>query len=744
MSPGHSAVWLVYGLVLFTRVPHAAPEAVLDGDFDAVCRSAFALAQGAYQTPVSVDLPAFDAPGDGNKGGLGLVYEEYLKITARQPVFDDGTLWVRSRPRGGVERFPLELWSTPEVGAAYRSRPYRAADFDYSSPVIAPPLPTPVPAAAGVLTALEIGRRLAESKRWPQVMYLGGNAYGRLSGLTSVFGSSLRLAAFAVGGEEVKPRLTQIYVKALPDARLALFGVIESAPFNGCVQALVTPGLASRMQVSLKFYPRPGAAIAPAARVSPLAISSMFWKGEAATPADPADEAHDADRFLVCGQGAVGIEGLVPATHESPDQFRRFGAAPCFGLMQLDRESAHYGAYAIAGYARRASFWVDELQSDQPFSINLYTHGTTYEGEDNVVAYVAFRDALPPAPTAADGARFSYTLTATLAPPPMGAEVAPVPAAETLPRPASILMSAAARRADLVLDFGSAGLWQWLNDTQWSQLSDTASDGLALGDLDGDAVADLVVDRGPAGLQRWRNQGAGDAFEPRPARQLLSGDLDGDGRAEVLADFGAGGLAVRKPNTGWDLIPAPPGGVPPTNLALGDLDGDQQADLVADVGPAGLWALLHQLNETVWVKLHSAATQGLLIADIDGDGLGNLVANRGADGVWISRDQRWERLHPGSPKHMAAGDLDGNGRLDLAFDLGGDGLWLWMNDGAWSRVDTMPADLMLTVDLDGNGADDLLLSQGAAGTNVWMNNQTWRHLHDRPARHAVAGHRDEQ
>ena len=120
------------------------------------------------------------------------------------------------------------------------------------------------------------------------------------------------------------------------------------------------------------------------------------------------------------------------------------------------------------------------------------------------------------------------------------------------------------------------------------------------------------------------------------------------------------------------------------------------------------------------------------------------MANRGADGVWISRDQRWERLHPGSPKHMAAGDFDGNGRLDLAFDLGGDGLWLWMNDGVWSRVDTMPADLMLTVDLDGNGADDLLLSQGVAGTNVWMNNRTWRHLHDRPVRHVVAGHRDGQ
>jgi glucan biosynthesis protein len=258
---------------------------------------------------------------------------------------------------------------------------------------------------------------LGETKVWPQVMYLGGNGYLRLTGLTALFGSSLRLAAFNVGGAEVKPRLTRLSAKALPGARFAFFGVLESEPFTACVESVATPGLRSRIGNRLRFYPRARSKAPAAARVSPLAISSMFWKGADATPADPTDQAHDIDRVLVCGQGSVAIADLVPPP-VGGDRFRRFGPAPCFGLLQLDRNPAHYSAYAGAKYARRVNYWIDDLHSDAPFSINAYAHGTTCEGEDNVVAFVELQDPLPPALSAADGLNFSYTLTAGAAPAP--------------------------------------------------------------------------------------------------------------------------------------------------------------------------------------------------------------------------------------------------------------------------------------------------------------------------------------
>ncbi|HYN77566.1 MAG TPA: glucan biosynthesis protein, partial [Lamprocystis sp. (in: g-proteobacteria)] len=391
----------------------------LEADFAAVCQTAFARAQRTYQAPVAVALPAFDLPPTGEQDALGMVYQESLKITARHALYDDHTLWLRPRPRGGVERDPLDLWYTPRLGQPYRNAPYRVGDFDYSSPAIVPPLPAVIPEAARVLTAVDLGRRLGASKLWPQVMYIGANGYLRATGLTALFGSSLRLTAYNVGGEEVKPRLTKLYAKALAEARVAFFGVLESEPFTACVQAVATPGFSSRIETRLKLYPRPSSKLPANARVSPLAISSMFWKGAESTPADPTDQAHDADHLLVCGQGAAALGGAVPATPADPDQFLRFGPASCFGLMQLDRLPAHYARYADAKYARRVNYWVDDLQSDEPFSVDLYAHGTTYEGEDNLVAFVELQNPLPPALNAADGTSVRYSLTANLTPPPV-------------------------------------------------------------------------------------------------------------------------------------------------------------------------------------------------------------------------------------------------------------------------------------------------------------------------------------
>lgn len=347
----------------------------------------------------------------------GLVFEEYNLIRTLNPIVSDGFLWAEARPRGNVEKHALALWYAAALGGPYVRKSYLLSDYDYRDPEIQPPLPLTIPGAAKVISALDLGARSGQPGSWPQFAHLGANAYGRLTGLSTRFGSSLRLGAYDVGFADTKPRLTSLYVRPLAGHRFALFGVVESQPFTACVQSVVTPDLSTRIQTSMPLYPRLGYLGPPGAKVSPLALSSMFWKGEAQTPANPADEAHDADSLAVCGQGTADLQGLVPAPGTGA-AVRDFGTAGCFRLMQTDRDPTHYEIYGSAAYARRVSLWVDHLESDLPFSVKLMAYGTEYEGDDNVVAYAELQED-PPAPsTAADGVNFSYTLTASALPPP--------------------------------------------------------------------------------------------------------------------------------------------------------------------------------------------------------------------------------------------------------------------------------------------------------------------------------------
>ncbi len=397
-----------------TLVRSGFPE--IESDFEGVCQTAFEQSHQPYVEVVPTPLPLFDPPPTGAKDAPGLVFDEYNRIWPRHPLYSDRYLWAIALPRGNVHKEPIDLRFATAVAGPYRSGAYEWSDFNYRSPAIEPPLPRRIPAAARSVTALALGARLGRARTWPQFAYIGGSGYVCLAGLDTGLGTSLRLGAYNVGEVEAKPRLTKLAVRPLPEHRFALHGVIESAPFTACMQAVMMPGLSTRMQTTLRFYPRAGYVGPPGAKVSPLAMSSMFWKGAADTPADRKDQAHDADTLMVCGQAAVSLEGLAPVVGEPPAIYE-FGPAPCFGLMQRDRAPAHYQAYASAEYARRASLWVDDVESDLAYSVKLMAYGSNYEGEDNVVAYAEFLDDLPVALAADDGATFSYTVTASALPP---------------------------------------------------------------------------------------------------------------------------------------------------------------------------------------------------------------------------------------------------------------------------------------------------------------------------------------
>ena len=289
------------------------------------------------------------------------------------------------------------------------------------------------------------------------------------------------------------------------------------------------------------------------------------------------------------------------------------------------------------------------------------------------------------------------------------------------------------------------------------RLSDLRSLAVALGDVDGDGDLDALVanSRGEGQPDMvWLNDGAGQFSDSgqrlgnTSTEGLALGDLDGDGDLDAF-------IATDWKNSIWlndgtgtfsdtgqrlsDLLSFA--------VALGDLDGD--GDLDAFVGnadhesggqPNAVW-----LNNGTGTFSHSgqslgdSATLVVALGDLDGDGdLDAFVANGDdkaeADEVWLNDgtgrfSDTGQRLGNSSSHAMALGDLDGDGDID-AFVGVAHGLpdnKVWLNDGAGNFSDSGQdlsgpnvADVALG-DLDGDGDLDAFMGTYYDGNEVWLN-----------------------
>ena len=388
-------------------------DAVAAGTFATLAREAFERSQIPWDPQLPVTLVEFDAPDGGDP--LGLDFVEYGKLTGK-PFYDDSVWWLRANPRGNFERDPLDLWlHQPELGGQAPVA-YRPADFNYRHPDIQPALPEPVPATARYLSAVDIGVRQRGAERWPQILHLGGNGYGRLTGFSPLeFGTSFRLGVRNVGEPtEDFVKLRKLYLMKINDQAFRLLGLAECEAFTTAFAATLQPGDASSLRVAMKIFPRLPLRVANEPSLGPLGLSSMFWKDENATPEDPGDEAHDADLFVAWyADGAQRRQALaVPASPAEPPLVADFGAATDFALVQSDRNAGHYRRYESVDYANRASLLVSDIQSSLPYTVGLWQSYTAYEGADNIAVFVRFNQDADLPTSVEEGIAFSYTLTA--------------------------------------------------------------------------------------------------------------------------------------------------------------------------------------------------------------------------------------------------------------------------------------------------------------------------------------------
>lgn len=219
---------------------------------------------------------------------------------------------------------------------------------------------------------------------------------------------------------------------------------------------------------------------------------------------------------------------------------------------------------------------------------------------------------------------------------------------------------------DLFLTSAGAGNQVWFNDggspvqfTNSDQLlGDSASQGAALGDLDGDGDLDAVVANTlfneDAANEVWSNQGGRqngvegifahwDYFGADNTLAVALGDVDRDGALDVLAvNSGVDRLWRNQGNgTFFGFDSQELGDGLGTDGALADLDADGDLDaFISNIG-SGNSVWLNQGDGSFvdsGQQLGDASSYGVALGDVDGDGsVDAFVANNGPNRVWLNQ-----------------------------------------------------------------------------------------------------------
>jgi probable HAF family extracellular repeat protein len=299
----------------------------------------------------------------------------------------------------------------------------------------------------------------------------------------------------------------------------------------------------------------------------------------------------------------------------------------------------------------------------------------------------------------------------------------------------------ACRRAvnnDLLVDFGSPGLWLFQNNTLFRKIHNASPIAVASGNLDGGTGQTEAIASFPgSGLYaRFNNANTWTRINSSVPARVGAGDFNGDGIDEVVADFGSSGLWRRAANGAWTRLL----NTTTQGLAVGDLDGNGKAELIADRGATGLWA---RYNDANWVRLNASNPVRVIAGDLDGDGKDEAIADF-SSGVWARfNNATWSKLTPIVSQGLASGDFNGDGRDDLLADRGSTGLWVrYGNNPTWSKLlADSPANLAIA-DLDSNGKAEAIVDRGPSGLWARYNNTTWKKLNTKTSQAIVEGRFD--
>ena len=332
-----------------------------------------------------------------------MTYDQWRDIRFRP----DRALWHDEDSAFQVQLFHPGLYFDRSVqvhvveGGVAQPLPFSTRFFDYGKNTFADRIPPDVGYA---------GIRIHYPLKGPQyhdelIVFLGAS-YFRALGRDTVYGLSARgLAIDTVkpSGEEFPHFIEFWLVKPARDATsLELFALLDSPSLSGAYRFVVTPGVATRVDVEATLFAR---RTPKTLGLAPL--TSMFFFGENSTRRfeDFRPEVHDSDGLLVRFDSGEWLWRPL----DNPQRINVASLATTnprgFGLVQRDRDFGHFQDIETR-QELRPSTWVEPRGDWGAGHVRLVEIPTDTELVDNVVAFW-----VPAAPLEPGGSLpFAYTL----------------------------------------------------------------------------------------------------------------------------------------------------------------------------------------------------------------------------------------------------------------------------------------------------------------------------------------------
>ena len=284
--------------------------------------------------------------------------------------------------------------------------------------------------------------------------------------------------------------------------------------------------------------------------------------------------------------------------------------------------------------------------------------------------------------------------------------------------------------------------------------SNISSQGVELGDLDGDGDLDAFVANNATGNRVYLNDrgvftDAGQSLGGNMSQEVALGDLDGDGDLDAVVSnvYGQGNRVWQNNGAGVFSEAQSFGGGDSDGIQLGDLDGDGDLDaFVANDGQGNrVWRNDGGVLNDTGQDLGNHASQSVELGDVDGDGdLDAFVVNNQyqPNRVWLNDgngafSSNGQALGFHTSRSVDLGDVDGDGDLDAFVANRDQDNRVWLNDGSGVFVDTgqllvragtglgnrySRTDWVEFGDLDADGDLDAFTVNDNGGPNrIWLN-----------------------
>jgi glucans biosynthesis protein len=330
-------------------------------------------------------------------------YDQYRDLRFRE----DRTLW-RNIGRPFQARFFHPGYLYNRIVEFYEIDGPRVEPIRYSPDLFVfeksmAPVQRQVPENLG-FAGFRVHHPLNRSDVLDEVISFLGESYFRALGKNQVWGLSARGLAvnpFTKAPEEF-PAFTKFWLERPGSYAQALhfYALLEGPSVTGAYEFWLEPGEDTRLRVKAALFLRK-----KVERLGLAPLTSMFWFGEntSNTFGDFRPEVHDSDGLLVLNGSGEWL--WRPLSHGTALQQNVFADARGFGLLQRDRDFAHYQDLE-AKYHQRPSVWVELGRGWDRGAAHLVQLPAKNEYNDNVVAFWAPETA----PKAGSTIELEYTL----------------------------------------------------------------------------------------------------------------------------------------------------------------------------------------------------------------------------------------------------------------------------------------------------------------------------------------------